>query len=439
VQAQTPPDTARRLADSVAMDSLRIRLARAEAAIALLREQLGAESESAVKTRSRSRLELSAQILTNVFVTNGRANIIDVPQTVLAPTSPGGTGGRERALGFTLRQTRIGAAASVDDVLGGSFASDIDFDLFGGAQGGPGDRRLFPEPRLRTARARMIWSRTELMVGSETPLISDLNPVSLAGVGIPVFSGSGNLWNWLGQIRLTQEIARLGQTESRQLRLAATGAVMSPYASTVAPGEPDAVDAGERSSRPAFEGRISARWGDMESETISGGLIGARGGEIGIGAHRGWVAMPDGRLETSRAISADARAVLARGLEIRGEAYQGRLLRGLGGGGIAQNFGNPPTGAPSGALGAPIRDVAGWVQVNVQPHPVLLSGVGCGIDLVNADADPARRQNTVCAVHAAWRPMQPLVIGVEFRRLGTRFPSGTHEAQHFNLAFGFEL
>lgn len=436
--AQAPTDSARRVADSLAADSLRARLARAEAAIALLREQLAGEAQSAVRTRSRIQLELSAQVLTNVFLTSGRANNADVPLSVLEPPAAG-TAPTDRALGFTLRQTRIGAAAWVSDVLGGSFAGDVDVDFYGGVQEGAGGRRLFPEPRLRTARARIVWPRTELMIGAETPLISDLNPVSLAGVGVPVFSGAGNLWNWLGQVRLSREIATTG-SGARRLRWLAHGAVMSPYAGTTTPGEPDAIDAGERSGRPSLEGRLSARWfGRDEEETIVGALIGTSGGEIGIGTHVGWVAIPGGRLVRSRAISLDARAVLARGVELRGEAYAGRLLRGLGGGGIAQNFGAPPAGAPEGTLGPPVRDVAGWAQLNVQPHPVVLSGIGCGVDLVNPDDAAPRRQNTVCAAHLSWRPVQPLVFGLEYRQLGTRFTRGTHGVRHVNLALGFEL
>jgi hypothetical protein len=159
-------------------------------------------------------------------------------------------------------------------------------------------------------------------------------------------------------------------------------------------------------------------------------MIGDRGGEIGVGVHRGWVATAPGTLEVSRAVSLDAHIVPLRGVELRGEAYAGQLLRGLGGGGIAQNF---------GPLGAPVRDVAGWAQLNVQPHPVLVTGIGCGVDLVDPDANPTRLQNTVCAAHAAWRPMQPLVIGVEYRQLGTRFATGTFGARHVNLVLGFEL
>ena len=431
------PDTLPSRRDSLSADSLLARLARAEAAIALLREQLAGEAESAVHSRSRLRMQLSAQVLTNVFATYGRVNNVDVPQTALAPPTGGAVPPGDDALGFTLRQTRLGLAASVSEVLGGTFSGDVDVDFFGGVQNGAGDRRLFPEPRLRTARGRLTWRRTEIMAGSDTPLISDLNPLSLASVGTPDFSGAGNLWNWLGQVRVTQDIGAAGPRE-RQLHFALQAAVMTPYAAQLVPGEPDGTDAGERSGRPAFEARLRARWGDGDL-TISDALIGDRGGEIGVGAHRGWLLTGPGTLTESRAVSVDAHVVVMRGVEIRGEGYAGRLLRGLGGGAIAQNFGTPPVGAPPGTLGPPIRDVAGWAQLNAQPHPTLIVGAGCGIDLPNADDAPARLQNTVCAAHADWRPAQPMVIGVEYRQLGTRFTTGTFVAHHINFIFGFEL
>jgi hypothetical protein len=443
VLAQGPPaDSGRRTADTLSLDSLRARLARAEAAIAILEQQIGDEAESAVHTRSRFRADLSAEILTNAFLTSGRVNNTDVPLTVLAPPAPGQSPGpNDASVGATLRQSRIGLAASVTDVVGATFAGDVDIDFFGGVQNGPGDRRLFPEPRLRTARLRLLWPRTELMVGSDAPLISQLNPLSLAAIGTPDFSGAGNLWNWLGQIRITEEIGSLG-SGSHRVGWAISGAVMTPYAAQLAPNEPDAVDAGERSSRPALEGRFSMRWaGDRSgsTSTVSDALIGDGGGEIGIGMHRSWVATAPGTLVESHAVSVDAHAVLLPHVELRGEAYTGRLLRGLGGGAIGQGFGAPPVGAPAGTLGPPIRDVAGWAQLNVQPQETLITGVGCGVDLPKRDDAATRLQNTVCAAHVDWRPAQPLVFGIEYRQLGTRYSSGTFGARHLNFVFGFEL
>jgi len=438
--AQSPArDSTRRVADTLSLDSLAARLARAEAAIAILRQQIADEAESAVHTRSRFHLELSAQILMNAFATSGRVNNVDVPQTVLVPPAPGSQPPTNSALGVTLRQTRLGAATSIDNVVGGTFVGDIDVDFFGGVQTSTGDRRLFPELRMRTARARLVWSNTEVMFGSDVPLISGLNPLSLASVGTPDFSGAGNLWNWLGQARITQSIGSL-LSGSGRISFAIQGAVMTPYAAQVAPNDPDLVDLGERSTRPAFEGRFRTRWGgDGSLGSISDALLGSTGGEVGIGVHRGWIATSPGVLQNSHAVAIDARAILFPHVEIRGEGYTGQLLRGLGGGAIGQNFGAPPANAPPNTFGPPIHDAAGWAQINVQPLESLITGVGCGIDVTDPNDGATRLQNSVCAAHADWRPAQPLLFGIEYRQLGTRYSTGTFGAHQFNFIFGFEL
>ena len=419
-------------ADSLSPDSLAARLARAEAAIAALRQQLAAESQSTVHTRSRLQLDLTGRILTNFFLTLGRVDNVDVPRSAFAPSGVP----EEDAFGVTVRQTRLGAHVTVAEVLGGLFIGDIDMDFFGGVQNGAGDRRLFPEPRMRTTSARLRWTRTEVMVGMEVPLVSELNPVSLAAGGIPLFSGTGNLWNWLGQLRLSQELAAtpVGGTS---IRWALQGALMTPYAAVQSPEEPDANDAGERSRRPAFEARLRARWGDSTASGGSDASIGDGGGEIGVGVHRGWVANGQGQLITSYATALDARVSLTSRVEVRGEAYVGRLLRGLGGGAIGQAFGQPVAGAP---LGPPLRDRAGWAQLNAQVITTLLAGAGCGIDVVNDEDRPTRRRNTVCAGHLLWRPSEPIVVGLEYRGLATEYDTGsTGRARHLNLSVGFEL
>jgi hypothetical protein len=429
----TPPAPAPAVAaDSLSPDSLAARLARAEAAIAALRQQLATESQSTVHTRSRLQLDLTGRIITNFFMTQGRANVVDVPGTALAPSAVP----EDDAFGVTVRQSRLGAVLTVDGVLGGSFIGAVDLDFFGGVQNGPGDRRLFPEPRMRTTSARLRWTRTEVMVGMEVPLVSELNPVSLAASGIPLFSGSGNLWNWLGQLRLSQEVAttRLGSTA---VNWALQGAVMTPYAAVQASTEPDAVDAGERSDRPAFEGRLRAKWGDSASSRGSDVSIGDGGGEIGVGVHHGWVSNGVGELVTSYATTVDARVSFTSWLELRGEAYTGRLLRGLGGGGIGQAYGRPETGA---TIGLPVHDRAGWAQLNARVHPTLLAGVGCGLDVVDDDDRPTRRRNNSCAGHLLWRPSEPVLVGLEYRRIVTEFDPGVSgNVRHLNLSIGFEF
>ena len=418
--------------DTLSPDSLAARLARAEAAIAALRQQLATESQSTVHTRSRLQLDLTGRILTNFFLTTGRVNNLDVPGTALAPSAAP----EDDAFGVTVRQSRLGALLSVDGVLGGSFIGDFEMDFFGGVQSGPGDRRLFPEPRMRTTTARLRWSRTEIMAGMDVPLVSELNPVSLAASGVPLFSGTGNLWNWLGQVRLSQDLATT-TVGSSAIRWTIQGALMTPYAAAQSPTELDVVDAGERSRRPAFEARLRARWGDSTASGGTDASMGDGGGEIGVGVHRGWVSTGQGDLVTSYATTADARISFTQWLELRGETYTGRLLRGLGGGAIGQAFGRPVTGT---GLGAPIRDYAGWAQLNARVHATLITGAGCGVDVADDDDRPTRRRNTVCAGHLLWRPSEPIVVGLEYRRIATEFDPGvTGNARHLNLSIGFEL
>lgn len=432
------PDSARAAApDSLSADSLAARLARAEAAIALLRRQLGVEAQSAVRTRSRFQLELNGFVLTNAFVTSGLANAVDVPLIAASGTS------YERskdALGLTIRQSRLGAALSVEDVLGGRFEGDIDLDFFGG-RSASGGRPLFPEARLRTAHARLIWERTELMFGSSRPLVSDLNPVSVTAVGIPGFVTTGNLWNWLSQVRVTRELGAMpAGPGSGGIRWAIQGAVLAPnagvaYSGTTGGDADDDVDAAERSRRPYLEARLRARWGEDGAAPTEAMRV-APGGEIGIGVHRGWVATSGGGLHDSRALSVDAHVALASLVELRAEAYTGRLVSGLGGGAIGQSFGQPASGT---GLGPPIRDVAGWAQLNVQLHPLLVTGAGCGFDDPDDEDRPTRLRNAMCAAHVLWRPAQPLVLGVEYRQVRTRYASGTARVEHVAVAFGVEF
>jgi hypothetical protein len=119
-------------------------------------------------------------------------------------------------------------------------------------------------------------------------------------------------------------------------------------------------------------------------------------------------------------------------VELVGEAFTGKALAGLGGGGIGQNF---------GVGGAPVRTKGGWAQLNVRPVHDWMVGGGCGLDDPN-DADvPAtgRFKNLVCEGHVEWRPAGPLLFGFTFRRLQTTYANGTFTANHLNLAAGYHF
>ncbi len=398
-----PADSARAAADSLAA-----RLRRAEEAIAMLQQQAAEHAASGVSTRSRMQMEINGRVLVHAFRNDANVNNVDDPQLV-RPAAPSPL--PATSLGLAIRQTTLGLVVRSRDVLGGQFTGDLDVDFFGGQQPSSGGR-TFPLLRIRTARGAVRWANGELLVGQESPLIAGLSPVSPAAIGTPAFATAGNLWLWLPQLRGTVET-------SWPVRVGLQAAVLANTTGDAAtPFDTDA-DAAERTGVPAVEMRLRARWGED-----------AFASEIGCGGHVARVASA-GQMHGTHALACDARLGLAR-VEIRGEGYAGRGLRGLGGGGISQNLGR---------TGAPLDDVGGWAQLNVEAHALVKLGAGCGVDEPRLADVPAggRLRNGSCAAYTILRPAGPLFIGAEFRRIETKYASGKFANDHLSLSFGFEF
>jgi hypothetical protein len=409
VTAVTPALHAQDPEPTPAVDSLRQRLEDLESLVQMLREQLATESETAVRTSSRVGFALRGQVLVNALYTSAATNNADVPLFVspaIANERPGGST-------LSMRQTMLGFAVSARDILGADFTGDLDVDFFGGQFPSTGGRH-FPVMRLRTARAALAWARVTLMAGQDDPLITDVNPVSLASIGTPGFTAAGNLWLWLPQIRATYETRGA-------LRLGLQGAVLAPVASAPATAFNTGFDGAERSRRPSLQARISARWGEEESA-----------GEIGIGVHRGRVLTQADSVElTSEAVALSAVVPIGRFIELRGEAFDGQLLSGLGGGGIGQAISD---------AGTAVRGRGGWAQLNLRPNARWTVGAGVGLDEPErADVPTAtgRRRNAMQALHTQWTPAEPVIVGLEWRRIATDYAAGMRRADHLNLALGF--
>src|SRR5687768_13119842 len=173
------------IAQRTPADSLAERLRQAEAAIATLQAQMAEQASAGVQTRSRARLELNGRVMVNAFHNSARVNNVDNPQFV-QPTSLS-PGELNRGAGMAIRQTQLGLVVTVPEVLRGSFTGDVDVDFYGGQQPSSGGR-TFPLLRLRTARGVVRWSNAHLLIGQESPLISALNPSTLAAIGTPAFA-----------------------------------------------------------------------------------------------------------------------------------------------------------------------------------------------------------------------------------------------------------
>jgi hypothetical protein len=388
-------------------DSLLARLRRLEATVKVLEQQVAEQSEPRMKTLSGASLTFSGRVAVNSFANARRVNNVDNPQFVLP--DPAGTASM-RGAGMSVRQTRLRLLyGGLPSGFGPEIFGAVDVDFYGGQVPSSGGR-TFPLLRLRTATAFMRWSNAELMVGQESPLISGVNPETPAAIGTPAFAAAGNLWLWLPQVRF-------GMHTSGGSRVRLDAAILAPTSGDPAAAFDTDNDMAERSMRPFLQARVSygAR-GDAARDVRR---------EIGCGVHQGWL-MPGADRESSFAVACDAFVDLTSTLGVRAEAFSGQALRGLGGGGVGQNF----------DLNAdPLRTTGGWAQVNVRRESGLGAGFGCGAD--HPRNAPTRRRNDACAAHASLEPLSGFLIGAEVRRIRTEHTSGRFSNDHVTLALGW--
>ncbi|MEO8450264.1 MAG: hypothetical protein ABI647_10765 [Gemmatimonadota bacterium] len=306
-----------------------------------------------------------------------------------------------------------------DSVLGGRLAAEIDADFFGGQQPSSGGR-THPLLRLRRAVAEVRWRGGAILIGQEAPPISELNPVSVASVGFPEFSASSNLWLWLPQVRALAWLNR-----GRRVRLGLEATALAPNAATAQPAFLTEPDSAEATGRPAFEGRMLMRWGTGDTR-----------GELSVGGHIGWLRSLGGNQVTSRALAVSLRAPLSTHFEIRAEAFHGRALAGLGGGGVGQSL---------TTSGDALVTTGGWLQLVAKPASSLELALGAGTDhpRTSAGAVPSgnRLRNSELSGQLLWRA-EPLFVGLGIRHLATRYgaPLGsTVKNTQLNLALGVEF
>ena len=245
-------------------------------------------------------------ILMNAFHTSDKTNNSDVPQFAL-PLDPADNPASS-ASSATVRQSRVTATALVPEFASGALRGELDVDFYGGQQPSSGGR-TFPLLRIRRAFAELTWARVTVLVGQESPPIAMVSPSSLASIGFPGFAGSGNLWLWLPQVRVSGDLAPAGG-----VRMGAEVAALAPTS-----GEPQTTfltqpDIAERSDRPFLQGRVRARWGLEEP------------GEVSIGGHYGWIVDAAGERVPSKAAAVSVWTPISRWAELRPSVGPWRCL-----------------------------------------------------------------------------------------------------------------
>jgi hypothetical protein len=189
-------------------------------------------AQTKVETSQKFPVRLTGMALFNAFMNSKQSGGLDYPIVAAAP-GPGHSGA-------TVRQSILGLEFQDPAAVGGGKVhGSIYMDFFAGA-----NNNAF---RVRTASVQIDWKSRSVAAGLEKPIFNPREPSSLAQVGISPLTGAGNLWLWLPQVRVEQELrftsssgmrAQLGVVQTREL-----GA----YAGTVT----------AEGARPGLEGRFN--------------------------------------------------------------------------------------------------------------------------------------------------------------------------------------
>jgi uncharacterized protein (UPF0335 family) len=310
------------------------RLAAVEEKAAIQENRVEEQAQSKVESSQRLPIRLFGMALFNTFLNSRQTGGVESP--VVAPYSGGSLAG-----GATLRQTQIGLDyRGAQTLWGGQVHGSVLMDFFSGS-----GVSYESYVRLRTARMDIDWGSTSLMVGQDKPIISPREPNSLASVGYPALSDSGNLWRWEPQVRLEQRFRLSNDTGVRaQVGVFATDetySYVSPYV-TIQP------------YRPALQGRLEI-WHRFADD--------GRRIAIAPGFHTSTTHVA-GTTVPSNLFSLDWFANPWSKLEFSGTFFTGQNIANLGG--LYQGF---TVLGPGNVI--PVHSMGGWAQLSYLATPRL--------------------------------------------------------------------
>jgi hypothetical protein len=383
--------------------------------------------QTKVESGSKYHLRLSGIVLLNAVENRGTVDNLDFPS--LAVAAPPGTS--QSSFGATLRQSSVGISAFGPQFLGARISGDAQFD-FAGDSYSISTGTTFGFARLRTGLIRMDWETTSLIAGQDVPFISPLSPTSLAAIALPEFSYSGNLWNWIPQIRVEHRI-HLGDS-----KILLQAGILDPVSGESTYSQYSRIPlAGESSGQPAYSAR--AAWtGRLFDHDLT----------LGVGSYYSRQYWGFHRNADAWAGTADWSVPLSARWELSGEFYRGRAIGGLGGGLGRSVVLTGPLRDPNSSLQA-LNAVGGWTQIKFRQTEKLEWNVAYGLDNsfaadlrdypVSAPGDYAASiaRNHTGFANFIYRPRSDLLLSLEYRRLQTSPLVGpVQNADHINLGIG---
>jgi hypothetical protein len=357
-------------------------------------------SQTKVETSQKFPIRITGMALFNSFVNSRQNGGFDYPVTA----SPTGTAHD----GATFRQTIIGLEfRGPTTFAGGTIHGNVYMDLFGGTTN--------QAMRLRYASIEADWKTRSILVGIEKPIFNPREPSSLAQVAISPLTGAGNLWLWLPQVRLQQDISFASGTGVRaQMGVIQTRESL-PY--------PGIVLAGPLApARPGLEGRFEFHHRLDEDRRI----------EIAPGfhtstTHAAGVAIP------SNIFSLDWFFNPVRRVEFTGAFFDGKNTATLGNG-YGQGF------VGYGQHLRPVHSIGGWGQVTVHTLSRLDLHLFSGQqDDQNHVLDAGRiAKNMLFGGNLFYRVAPNVLIGLEATQVRTMYiGQGLLINNHYDLAIGY--
>jgi hypothetical protein len=396
-----------------------------EEQIQLLNGKVDDQYQTKVESASKYRVRLSGIVLFNLFSNRGNVDNADFPHLVVPQTDYHLNG----SFGGTLRQSLLGLEVFGPKLAGARTSGDVQFDFAGGFNSQAPNGVTSGLVRLRTATLHLDWARASVVAGQDALFFAPLSPTSLASFAEPALAYSGNLWDWIPQVRVERRFQFSGDS-----MLTLQAGILDPITEQrPASSFYRVAQAGEASAQPGIGSHLGwSRLAFGQPLTLGvGGYYSRQNWGLGRTVDS-WVGISDWNLPLGRLVS------------VSGEFYRGRAIGGLGGGigySVLMDAANP-----TGPL-QPLDDIGGWSQLKFKPLAKLEFNAAVGQDSVfgsDLRAFPAvipyfnqLERNRGGFVNFIYRPRSDLLFSMEYRRLETSaLAESNNSANHVNLSMG---
>jgi hypothetical protein len=392
-------ETVEKLADTVAVQGARIE----------------EQAQSKVESLQRFPIRITGMALFNAYANSSSDGSYSSPVATSAASA--------RSAGGTLSQSILGLEFfGPGTFLGGKIRGNLrmDFYPYTGAYeadtsvGAPGGGLPL---HLRTGALTIDWGSRSLTVGVEKPLISMRDPDSLAQVGLPPLSGSGNLWEWQPQVRVEQDFRiSPGNEVTAQGALYATRET-----NTQLPGHPAATI---EPARPGWEGRVQFAHKQGDEPFV----------ELAPGFHYSVSHVADYSI-ASQIVSLDGLFRPVHFLELTGTLFYGQNVAGVGGLG-------PGFRVTSDGDAYAVHSRGGWLQLALFTTQ-RLSFHFFGGTQINRPSDLAGyypQSNLSYAGNVYYQLAPNVVLAFEAAQTRTTWTNGTtHLRNHYDLALAYKF